>query len=94
MRPAIAGREVAKDAVIDRVSLGADVDRLGDVEGRVSPDLDFADVAEDALVRLGGRRNCREEQGGEEPPDDPHAQAAGRANETFGADWMLGSSSW
>ena len=42
MRPAIAGREVAVDAVVDLVVLGADVDRLGDLERRVLLDLDVA----------------------------------------------------
>ncbi len=94
VRPAISRREVPKDAVVDGIALRPNVDRLGNLQRGVALDLHVADVPEDAFLGLGDRGNQRQAKGGQEPPCRSHSQAAGRAKATFGALWMLGSSSW
>ena len=94
MRAAVSGREVAVDAVVDLHVLGLDVERFGDLERRILLDLHVAPIMEDPLVGVSGRRRQEQEQGGEGPPEFTHGQAAGWANDTWGADWIAGSSSW
>jgi hypothetical protein len=60
MGAAITGREVAVDAVVDPVVLGAEVDRLGDFEAAVGLDLDVAEIAQNALIRVRRGRECGE----------------------------------
>ena len=69
---AVTGREVAIDAAVDLIVLGADVDRLRDLERAVLLDLDVADEAMDALFRLGRRSGAEQQQAAEGPRDQRH----------------------
>jgi hypothetical protein len=91
---AIAGREIAIDAPVDAVMLGTDVDRLGDFERRILLDLNVADEALNALLGLRGCCREKQQEGRDRPPEKAHCYAAGRSNDTFGALWIDGSSSW
>ena len=87
-------REITENSVPDPVAFGMDVDRFSNLERRILLDRDVAREIEDALIGLGRGGGGEQQERNERPPEHVHRQAAGRSNETLGADWMLGSSSW
>ena len=56
-------------------------------------DLDVAEEAQDPLLGACRRRPEQQQEGEQGAPDRRHGQAAGRGNDTLGADWMLASAS-
>ena len=84
-RVAVDGREVAEDSAPDLPSLGAHIDRLGDVQAAVGPDRDLGIVAVDALVgeRRAGRQH--EEDQRQEGQQPLHPASPANALPTSGA---------